>query len=137
MHASSPISRSFMLIASAQSLWSWKTAYSQFQGIRVWISLYVCVCSVAQLCLTLCDTMDSSFPGTSVWASPGKHTGVGCHFLHQWIILSQGSNPHLLQLLLWQVDIFMGPIFCLSQGGTQSNKHQHISSKITWIVQAS
>ena len=67
MHASSPISRSFMLITSARSLWSWKTAYSQFQGIRVWISLYVCVCSVAQLCLTLCDPMDCSLPGTSVY----------------------------------------------------------------------
>ena len=28
-----------------------------------------------QLCLTLCDPIDSSPPG-----SPGKNTGVGCHF---------------------------------------------------------
>jgi len=30
------------------------------------------------------------------WDSPGKNTGVGCHFLLQRIFLSQGSNPYLL-----------------------------------------
>ena len=30
------------------------------------------------------------------WDSPGKNTGVGCHFLHQGIFLTQGSNPGLL-----------------------------------------
>ena len=29
------------------------------------------------------------------WGSPGKNTGVGCHFL-QGIFLTQGSNPGLL-----------------------------------------
>ena len=37
------------------------------------------------------------------WDSPGKSTGVGCHALLQEIFLSQGSNPHLLCLLHWQV----------------------------------
>ena len=32
------------------------------------------------------------------WDSPGKNTGVCCHFLLQQIVLSQGSNPHLLYL---------------------------------------
>jgi len=32
--------------------------------------------------------------------SPGKNTGVGCHALFQDIFLTQGSNPHLLQLLI-------------------------------------
>ena len=27
------------------------------------------------------------------WDSPGKNTGVGCHFLLQGIFLTQGSNP--------------------------------------------
>ena len=36
--------------------------------------------SVAQSCLTLCDPMDCSPPGSSVHGnSPGKNTGVGCH----------------------------------------------------------
>ena len=30
------------------------------------------------------------------WDFPGKNTGVGCHFLLQGILLTQGSNPHLL-----------------------------------------
>ena len=34
----------------------------------------------AKLCLTLCDPMDCSPPGSSVHGdSPGKNTGVGCH----------------------------------------------------------
>ena len=40
------------------------------------------LCSVAQLCLTVCDPMDCSLPGSSVHGdSPGKNTGVGCHSL--------------------------------------------------------
>ena len=38
------------------------------------------------------------------WDSPGKNTGVGCHFLLQEIFLTQGSNMCLLCLLNWQVD---------------------------------
>ena len=30
------------------------------------------------------------------WSSPGKNTGVGCHFLLQGIFPTQGSNPRLL-----------------------------------------
>ena len=33
------------------------------------------------------------------WDFPGENTGVGCHFLPQGILLTQGSNPHLLH---WQ-----------------------------------
>ena len=46
---------------------------------------------------TLCD-LDCSPPGSSVWDSPGKNTGVGCHFLLQGIFQTQGSNPDLLRL---------------------------------------
>ena len=35
------------------------------------------------------------------WNSPGKNTGVGCHFLLQGIFLTQGSNMHLLH---WQAE---------------------------------
>ena len=45
------------------------------------------------------------------WDSPSNNTGVGCHFLLQGIFPPQGSNPHLLFLLLsliltlhWQLD---------------------------------
>ena len=36
------------------------------------------------------------------WNSPGKNTGVGCHFLLQGIFPTQGLNMHLLYLLPWQ-----------------------------------
>ena len=36
-----------------------------------------------QSCLTLCDPIDRSPPGSHPWDSPGKNTGVGCHFLLQ------------------------------------------------------
>ena len=64
-----------------------------------------CVCAqLLQLCPTLCDSMDCSPPGSSDRGdSPGKNTGVGCHALLQGIFLTQGSNPHLLHLLHWQV----------------------------------
>ena len=42
----------------------------------------------------------------SPWDSPGKNTGVGCHFLIQGIFPTQGANPALLCLLHWQVDFF-------------------------------
>ena len=53
--------------------------------------------SVAQSCLTLCDPMDCSPPGSSVHRdSPDKNTGVGCHALLQGIFLPQRSNLGLL-----------------------------------------
>ena len=38
------------------------------------------------------------------WDFPGKNTGLGCQFLLQGIILTQGSNPGLLHLLRGQAD---------------------------------
>ena len=38
-----------------------------------------------QSCLTLCNPIDSSLPGSRPWDSPGKNTGVGCHFLLQCV----------------------------------------------------
>ena len=40
------------------------------------------------------------------WDSPGKNTGVGCHALLQGIFLSQGLDPHLLQLLYWRWTVY-------------------------------
>ena len=61
------------------------------------------LCLVAQSCLTLCDPMDCSPPGSSVhWDSPGKNTGVGCHALLQGIFPTQGLNlglPHCRWIL--------------------------------------
>ena len=63
------------------------------------------VCSIAQLCLILCDPMDCS-PTRLLcpWCSPGKIPGLGCHAFLQEIFLIQGSNPSLLCLPHWQED---------------------------------
>ena len=53
--------------------------------------------SVAQSCPTLCDPMDCNLLGLlRPWDSPGKNTGVDCHFLLQGIFLTQEPNPGLL-----------------------------------------
>ena len=59
---------------------------------------------VLQLCPTLCNPVDCNLPGRFLrpWDSPGKSTGVGCHFLLQRIYLTQGSNlglPHGRKML--------------------------------------
>ena len=63
---------------------------------------------VGLLCIHMCvlslSVMSDSFatPWTVTgqvlhpWDSPGKNTGVGCHFLLQGIFPTQGSNSHLL-----------------------------------------
>ena len=54
-------------------------------------------------CPTLCDPMDCSPPGFSVF-SPGKITRVGCSALLRGISPTQGSNPPFLGLWRWQAD---------------------------------
>ena len=60
---------------------------------------------LVQSCLTRCNPTDCS-PAKLLcpWDSPGKNTGVGCHFLLQQITPTQGWNPSLLCLLRWQAD---------------------------------
>ena len=59
------------------------------------------------------------------WDSPGKNTGVGCHFLLQGIFPIQGSNlglPHSRQTL-----------YCLShQGSPKKAKHHRIDAFELW-----
>ena len=46
-----------------------------------------------QLCPTLCDPIDNSPPGSPCpWDSPGKNTGVGCHFLLQCVKVKSESE---------------------------------------------
>ena len=57
------------------------------QGRPIYV-IYMCSCSVAKPCLTFCDPMDCSPPGSAVHGiSRGKNTGVSCHFLLQGIFL--------------------------------------------------
>ena len=52
----------------------------------------------------LCDPMDYSPPSSCVHGilQARTNTGVGCHFLLQGMLPTQGSNPRLLCLLHWQ-----------------------------------
>ena len=85
----------------------WQSNVSSFQYI-----VQVChsfsskeqMCLVVQSCLTLCDLMDCSLPGSSIHGdTPRKTTGVGCHALLQGIFPTQGLKPgvlHCRQILL-------------------------------------
>ena len=72
--------------------------------VNICVCVCVCVCAISlQSCLTFCNPMDCSPPGSSVHGdSPSKNTEVSCHALLQGIFPTQGSNPHLLYLLHWQ-----------------------------------
>ena len=57
--------------------------------------------------IRLLDVMDCGLQPAGLlcrWDFPGKDTGKGCHFLLQELFSAQGSNPHFLCLLHWQVD---------------------------------
>ena len=92
------------------------------------VSFFLCVCTKSlQSCLTLCNPMDCSPPGSSVHGdSPDKNTGVGCHALLQGIFPTQGSNPYLLHLLHWQV----GSLPLASSGKPRMNGGSHATSVI-------
>ena len=76
---------------------------SEVSQRQIYDKVYTCMCVKSlQSCLTLCDPTDCSPPGSSVHGdSPGKNTGVDCHFLLQGIFLTQGLTAHLLH---WQAD---------------------------------
>ena len=64
----------------------------------------MCVKSL-QLCLTLCDPMECSLPGSSVHGILQEHwSGLPCS--HQGIFLTQRSNQGLLSLLHWQAQAY-------------------------------
>ena len=63
---------------------SWKRKVRLVLLYSVNTTTTVIVCLVTQLCLTVCDPMDSRFLWTRYF--PGKNTGVGCHFLLQELL---------------------------------------------------
>ena len=61
-----------------------------------------CCCLATKSCLTLLRPHGLQPAGLFCpWDFPGKNTGVGFHFLLQGILLTQGSNFHLLN---WQAN---------------------------------
>ena len=97
-------------------------SFSLFQGFESHLVVTISsaqfepasVSLLPQSCLTLCDLMDCTPPGSSVHeVSPGKNTGVGCHAVLQGIFPIQGSNPHLLHCrwILYQLSHQGSPVF--------------------------
>ena len=54
---------------------------------------YMHACSVSKLCPTLCDSMDRSPPGSSLYGILQARILVGCHFLLQGIFPHLGVEP--------------------------------------------
>ena len=74
------------------------------------------LCLVTQSCVTLCNPVDCSPPGSSVHEDPpGKNTGVGCHALLQGIFLTKKLNWGLLHCrwILYQLSHLGSPILSL------------------------
>ena len=74
-----------------------------FPHLHLLLAMYLnlCMCACAQSCLTICDPMDSSPPGSSVHGIFQARILEGVAIL-QRTFLTQGSNLHLLCLLHWQ-----------------------------------
>ena len=75
-----------------------------------------------QSCPTLCDAMDGSPPGfPRPWDSPGKNTGMGCHFLLQYMkVKCEREVDQLCPTLC-------GPIDCSPPG---SSVHGILQAKV-------
>ena len=77
---------------------------------RLHMCVSVCVCVCVCVCVHMCSVVSDSFQPFGIepagllcpWDSPGKNSGVGCHFLLQGIFPTQGLNPSLLRFLPWQ-----------------------------------
>ena len=59
---------------------------------------YIHVCMFSHSAVSdSCNPINGLYPARLCsWDSPGKNTGVGCHFLLHGIVPTQGLNPHLL-----------------------------------------
>ena len=91
-----------VLTATYNRNWLQEKEYTTQKGMITGYLLFhiMLACLVAQLCPTLCDSMDCNPPGSSVHGdSPGKNTGVECQALLQGIFPTQGVNLCLLCLL--------------------------------------
>ena len=66
-----------------------------FTGAILRMHVVVCVCSVMSRLLQPPWTARLSCS----WDFPGKNTGVGCHFLCQRTLPTQGSNLYLLRVV--------------------------------------
>ena len=88
----------------------------------------------AQSCLTLRDPMVCSLPGSSVWVSSGKNTGVIRHFFLQGIFPTQGSNCSLLHcrqiLYCLSYQFIMSQVTIFSSQSSRGRASSHLTFNI-------
>ena len=109
------------------------------QPVHRYISSKIVTCNVVaaaaaakslQSCRTLCDLIDGSPPGSPrPWDSPGKNTGVGCHFLLQCMKVK--SESEVAQSCLTHSN----PVDCSLPG---SSAHGIFQARVLeWVVMLS
>ena len=64
----------------------------EWQEQSLFTEMAATAAKIRQSCLTLCDPIDVRPPGSRPWDSPGKNTGVGCHFLLQCMEVKSESK---------------------------------------------
>ena len=78
------------------------TVKVRIESMSIWSTqIILCVCVCACVCVQSCLTLEPTRL-LCPWNSPGKDSGVGCHFLLHVNFTTQGSNLYLLHLLHWQ-----------------------------------
>ena len=71
------------------------TSSATWEAPLFWLLLLLLLLLSHVICVQLCDPTDGSPPGSRPWDSPGKNTGVGCHFLLQCMkVTSEQLNSY-------------------------------------------
>ena len=77
-----------LLAASKENTWVLSQSYVSLNS-----NTAAAAAKSLQSCPTLCDPIDGSSPSSPrPWDSPGKNTGVGCHFLLQCMKVKSESE---------------------------------------------
>ena len=109
-----------------------------FFSIRIWavriclmlVSLLAAAAKSLQSCPTLCDPIDGSPPGSHPWDSPGKNTGLGCHFPQ---CMKGKSESEVVQLCLTLSD----PMDCSTPGSSATRYLSEFAQiHVHWVSDA-
>ena len=91
-------------------------------------SLSVCVCSLTQLCSTLCNSRDYGLPVLCLWNFSDKNSGMGCHFF-----LQESSWPRE-QTCFSYVSYIAGRFFTTEPSGTLPINGSKAKAKILVLL---
>ena len=81
---------------------SWCSSSYLLRNLKPFLYLTMCIC--AQSCLTLCNSMDCSLPGSLSMGFSRQKYWSGLPFPTPRIFPTKGLNPWILRLLHWQAD---------------------------------